>query len=63
MPRKRFRPEEIIAKLREADDVLLGQERKVSGVAKALRVSDVKLRDELLDRKVFHGLREVQRGP
>ncbi len=62
MPRKRFRPEEIIAKLREAD-VLLGQERKASGVAKALRVSEVKLRDELLDREVFHGLREAQRRP
>ena len=62
MPRKRFRPEEIIAKPRAAD-VLLGQERKVSGVAKALRVSDVKLRDELLDRKVFRGLREAQRRP
>ena len=40
MPRKRFRPEEIIAKLREAD-VLPGQGQKVGEVVKALRVSEV----------------------
>ena len=40
MPRKRFRPEEIIAKLRLAD-VLLGQGKKVGEVVKALRVSEV----------------------
>ena len=38
MPRKGFRPEEIIAKLREAD-VLLGQGKKVAEVVKALGVS------------------------
>ena len=48
MPRKGFRPEEIIAKLREADvllgqgkDVLLGQGKKVAEVVKALGVSEV----------------------
>jgi putative transposase len=40
MPRKGFRPEEIIAKLREAD-VLLGQGEKVGEVVKALGVSEV----------------------
>jgi putative transposase len=40
MPRKRFRPEEIIAKLREAD-VLLGQGKRVAEVVKALGVSEV----------------------
>ena len=40
MPRKRFRPEEIIAKLRLAD-VLLGQGKKVGEVVKALGVSEV----------------------
>jgi transposase InsO family protein len=59
MPRKGFRPEEIIAKLREAD-VLLGQGKKVAEVVKGLGVSEVKLRDELLDREVFHSLREAQ---
>jgi hypothetical protein len=40
MPRKGFRPEEIIAKHREAD-VLLGQGEKVAEVVKALGVSEV----------------------
>ena len=35
MPRKSFRPEDIIAKLREAD-VLLGQGKRVAEVVKAL---------------------------
>ena len=40
MPRKGHRPEEIIAKLREAD-VLLGQGKRVAEVVKALGVSEV----------------------
>ena len=40
MPRKSYRPEGIIAKLREAD-VLLGQGKKVGEVVKALGVSEV----------------------
>src|SRR3712207_5545691 len=40
MPRKGFRPEEVIAKLREAD-VLLGQGKRVVDVVKALGVSEV----------------------
>jgi putative transposase len=40
MPRKGYRAEEIIAKLREAD-VLLGQGKRVAEVAKALGVSEV----------------------
>ena len=40
MPRKGFRPEEIIAKLREAD-VLLGRGKKVAEVVKALGASEV----------------------
>jgi transposase-like protein len=40
MPRKGFRAEEIIAKLREAD-VLLGQGKEVAEVVKALGVSEV----------------------
>ena len=59
MPRKSFRPEEIIAKLREAD-VLLGQGKRVAEVVKALGVSEVKLRDELLDREICYSLREAQ---
>jgi putative transposase len=40
MPRKGYRAEEIIAKLREAD-VLLGQGKRVAEVVKALGVSEV----------------------
>src|SRR3712207_3501770 len=58
MPRKGLRAEQIIAKLREAD-VLLGQGKKVAEVVKALGVSE-ELRDELLDREIFHSLREAQ---
>ena len=41
MSQKRFRPEEIIAKLREAQ-VLPGQSQKVPEVVKALGVSEVR---------------------
>ena len=57
MPRKRFRPEEIIAKPREAD-VLLGQVMKEAEVVRALGVSEVTYRDELLERGIFYTLRE-----
>ena len=40
MSRKHYRPEEIIAKLREAE-VLLGQGQKVPEVVKAIGVSEV----------------------
>ena len=40
MPRKRYRPEEIIAKLRQAE-VLIGQGRKMPEVVKALGISEV----------------------
>jgi len=40
MPKKRYRPEEIISKLREAD-VLISQGKKVVEVIKVLGVTDV----------------------
>ena len=40
MPQKPYRPEEIIAKLREAE-VLLGQGQKVPEVVKAIGISEV----------------------
>ena len=40
MPQKRYRPEEIIAKLRQAD-VLLGEGNKVPEVTKALGIHEV----------------------
>ncbi|GAI33435.1 unnamed protein product, partial [marine sediment metagenome] len=39
MPRKRYTPEQIISKLREAE-VLLSQDRTVSQASKQLGVSD-----------------------
>jgi transposase-like protein len=40
MPRKRYRPEEIIAKLRQAE-VLINQGKKMPEVIKAIGVSEV----------------------
>jgi transposase len=40
MPRKTYRPEEIIAKLRQAD-VLLGEGKKVPEVVEALGIHEV----------------------
>jgi transposase len=40
MPQKRYRPEEIIAKLRQAD-VLLGEGKKLPEVIKALGIHEV----------------------
>jgi transposase-like protein len=40
MAKKRFRPEEIINKLRHAD-VLLGQGKKVAEIVKTLGITDV----------------------
>jgi len=40
MPQKRYRPEEIIAKLREAE-VLLGQGKKVPEVVRGIGISEV----------------------
>jgi hypothetical protein len=59
MPRKRFRLEEIITKLREAD--VLGQGKRVAEDVGTLGVSKVKLRGELLGWEVFRSLGEA--GP
>lgn len=40
MPRKKYRPEEIITKLREAD-ILISQGQTVASAIKALGISDV----------------------
>jgi len=40
MAKKRYRPEEIIGKLREAD-ILISQGKKVADVIKALGITDV----------------------
>ena len=58
MPQKRYRPEEIIAKLREAE-VLLGQGRKVPEVTKAIGISEVSY---YRWRKEYGGLSVSQAG-
>ena len=40
MSKKRYRPEEIVSKLREAD-ILISQEKSVAQAIKALKVSEV----------------------
>ena len=40
MPRKRYRPEEIIGKLREAE-VILGQGRRVPDIVKTIGIGEV----------------------
>jgi putative transposase len=56
MPQKRYRPEEIIAKLRQAD-VLLGEGKKVPEVIKTLGVHEVTY---YRWRKEYGGLKVAQ---
>ena len=56
MPQKRYRPEEIIAKLREAE-VLLGEGKKVPEVVKALGIHEVTY---YRWRKEYGGLKVAQ---
>ena len=58
MSRKRPKPEEIVAKLRQAD-VLIGQGTSVAEAIRAIGVSEVTY-DELLDGEIFYSLREAQ---
>jgi transposase-like protein len=56
MPKKRYRPEEIIAKLRQAE-VLLGEGKKVPEVVKVLGIHEVTY---YRWRKEFGGLQVSQ---
>lgn len=56
MPKKRFQPEEIIGKLRQAE-VLLGQGKKIAEVVKALGVTEV---TDSRWRQEFGGLSTAQ---
>jgi transposase-like protein len=65
MPRKRYSPEEIIQKLREAE-VLLSQGQTVRQVARSLAISEqtyYRWRKEYggLDRSQAHRLKELER--
>ena len=59
MPRKRYTPEEIVAKLRQVD-VLVLQGQNIADAIRAIGVSEVRLRDELLDGEIFYTLREAR---
>jgi putative transposase len=56
MPQKRYRPEEIIAKLRQAD-VLLGEGKKIPEVIKTLGIHEVTY---YRWRKEYGGLKVAQ---
>ena len=58
MSRKRYRPEQIINLLREAE-VGLSQGRKVGEVCRSLGISE-QLRDELLNGEIFYTLKEAK---
>jgi transposase InsO family protein len=59
MARKRHTAEEIVSKLRQAD-VLTAQGRAVADAVRAIGVSEVTYRDELLDGEVFYSLAEAK---
>ncbi len=59
MSRKRYTPEQIIGKLREAE-VLLSQGQKTGEVCRRLGISEQKLRDELLNGEIFYTPKEAQ---
>ena len=59
MSKKRARPEEIVAKLRQVD-VLTAQGRPVAEAVRAIGVSEVTYRDEPLDGEVFYSLAEAK---
>ncbi len=58
MVRKRHKPEEIVAKLRQVD-VLVSQGRSVADAIRSIGVTEV-LRDELLNGEIFDTLREAK---
>ena len=59
MPRKRYKPEEIVAKLRQVD-VLVSQGQSMADAISARSASARCLRDELLNGEIFYTLREAQ---
>ena len=56
MPKKRYAPEEIVAKLRHVD-VLVSQGQNIADAIRQIGVSQMPA-DELLDGEIFHTLRE-----
>ena len=56
---KKHRPEEAVAELRQVD-VLVSQGQTVAEAVRAVGVTEVRLRDELLKGEIFYSLREAQ---
>jgi hypothetical protein len=56
--KKRYTPEEIVAKLRQVD-VLVSQSQNIADAIRQIGVSEVAC-DELLDGEIFYTLREAQ---
>ena len=59
MGRKRHKPEEIVAKLRQVD-VLTTQGQSVAEAIRSIGVTEVRLRDELLNGEIFFSLKEAR---
>jgi transposase InsO family protein len=64
MPRKRHKPAEIVARLRQVD-VLVSQGKSVADAVRAIGVTEVtsfnaRLRDELLNGEIFYSLAEAR---
>ena len=59
MPKKRYTPEEIVAKLRQVD-VLVSQGQNIADAIRQIWRERGCLRDELLDGEIFYTLREAQ---
>jgi integrase-like protein len=59
MSRKRHRPEEIVAKLRQVK-VLTAQGQPVADAVRSIGVTEVELRDELLNGEIFSTLKKAK---
>ena len=59
MSRKRHTAEEIVARLRQVE-VLTAQGRTVAEAIRSIGVTEVELRDELLNGEIFYTLQEAK---
>ena len=59
MAKKRFSPKQVVAKLRQIE-VLLGGGKSLALACKEAGITEVTLRDELLDGEIFYSLKEAR---
>ena len=59
MAKKRFSPEQVVAKLRQIE-VLAAAGKALPLACKEAGITDVPLRDELLNGKIFFSLKEAR---